>query len=337
MKAVLIPVLCVTLAFWAWAQAPDMDSDGMSDEYETFFGLNPSNAADAALNDDADALINAQEAARSTDPWESDTDADGWLDHADSNALSRAFIGWGEPLFTSGDDYSYVGPAWWTAAFKTDGEWMTNPVAWHVSAAESNGVGSLNVQVDRVLLTNDLRLRLGFFDGTGASLYVDLYDTNALVVASNLFDNLMAGSNCQREVTLNIPFATHAEAIGIHLRRGFGDVTVYESLLYVDRDGDGLDEDQEAQLGTSDLDQDSDGDGLSDFAEVFHHGTGPAMADTDGDGLNDGAEINTHASNPAARDSDQDGIEDGDEVRFGGNPATSNQYATLPFTENSGM
>jgi hypothetical protein len=68
-------------------------------------------------------LLNAEEAARWTDPFEGDTDLDGWKDHADSNALSRAVMMWGHPKFTSGDDYLYTGPAWWLGAFKAGGAW----------------------------------------------------------------------------------------------------------------------------------------------------------------------------------------------------------------------
>ncbi len=58
-----------------------------------------------------------------------------------------------------------------------------------------------------------------------------------------------------------------------------------------DADGDGLDAEQEASLGTSDLSQDSDGDGLSDGQEVSTYRSDPAKADTDGDGFSDGDEV----------------------------------------------
>ncbi|MFC1461126.1 thrombospondin type 3 repeat-containing protein [Verrucomicrobiota bacterium] len=39
------------------ALATDTDNDGMSDAYELFYGLNPTNAADADLNYDEDSLL----------------------------------------------------------------------------------------------------------------------------------------------------------------------------------------------------------------------------------------------------------------------------------------
>lgn len=58
-----------------------------------------------------------------------------------------------------------------------------------------------------------------------------------------------------------------------------------------DRDQDGLDELQEARLGTSDMNKDSDEDGLSDGEEGETYFTDPLDPDTDGDGYLDGAEV----------------------------------------------
>ena len=55
---------------------------------------------------------------------------------------------------------------------------------------------------------------------------------------------------------------------------------------------------------------DSDGDGLSDWDEVFRHGTDPHRADTDGDGLSDGAET-LAGTDPLDADENGDGIPDG--------------------------
>ena len=342
----------------------DSDNDGMSDAYELFYGLNPTNSADADLNYDGDSLNNLQESALLTDPFASDTDRDGFNDAADSNAVSRAYIHFGDPKFTSGDQYSYASPAWLLGVYRNGGDWTTNapPVgepAWHVSSSESNGVGSLNVDLNRSILTNDLVFKMRFFDHTNASLYMDLVDTNATVVAENLFGNLQNGSNAEAVVYLNIPLETYSGAAVIHLRRGLGEVTIYESLLYVDKDNDGLDREQEAQLGTSDSSADSDGDGISDYAEVFVYGTNPLNADSDGDGIPDAWEI-SHGLNPLVNDSsldpdndgltnlqeyeygtdpnnadtDGDGMSDADEIRHGKDPLIYNAYAGLPFAEH---
>ena len=273
------------------AEPTDTDSDGMSDEYETFFGLSPADPGDAALNSDADTLANLAESELWTDPFVTDTDADGWHDGIDSNPLSRVFIDWGRPLFTTGDEYDYTGPAWWLAAYKMDGEWTTNPAAWHVPAAASNGVGVLSVEFDRSLLTNDVVMETYLLDSTNGSLYLDLYDTNLVVVATNLFGDLISGSGDPATLVHDIPLETYPEAFGIQLRRGSGEITVYDSLLYIDKDGDGLDREQEDQLRTSDDDADTDGDGLDDYEEALVLNTDPLLTDTDGDGHWDGREV----------------------------------------------
>jgi len=58
----------------------DDDNDGMLDSWELTYGLNPTDATDAALDDDADGLSNLQEYQHSTDPALWDTDADGMAD-----------------------------------------------------------------------------------------------------------------------------------------------------------------------------------------------------------------------------------------------------------------
>ena len=70
-------------AAWLWAAGEDADGDGMSDVYELFYGLDPNNPADAAVDSDADGLTNANEAVKSTDPFRADTDADGFMDPDD--------------------------------------------------------------------------------------------------------------------------------------------------------------------------------------------------------------------------------------------------------------
>lgn len=83
-----------------------------------------------------------------------------------------------------------------------------------------------------------------------------------------------------------------------------------------DSDDDGLLDGQEVALGTDPLDEDSDDDGLLDGEEAGQGslGTDPIDADTDDDGLTDGAEVDTHGTDPLDADSDDDGLMDGEEV-----------------------
>jgi hypothetical protein len=267
----------------ALAQETDTDNDGLPDVWEIRFGLNPNYAGDATNDVDGDGLTALQEYDLGTDPFLSDSDNDGFEnpafdDSADSNAMSRAWIRWGDPRLTVSNAFDGALPAWVLGAWRENGEFQTNPPAWHVDAAESDGVGRLNVWLDRALVTNDLRYEVQFFAHTNSSLFFDLAGPTNEV--TNLFGNLAAnGTNSAEAVVLDIPLAEHPDMDWLVLRRGAGAVTVYEGLAYTDIDGDGLDADQEAQLGTSDNDTDSDNDGRSDFDEVFVYQSNPTVYD----------------------------------------------------------
>lgn len=58
-----------------------------------------------------------------------------------------------------------------------------------------------------------------------------------------------------------------------------------------DKDRDGIDDQKEKELGTSNRDFDTDGDGLSDSDEIDAWKTDPTKSDTDGDTFNDGYEV----------------------------------------------
>ncbi len=282
----------ILLGLFAMAQQTDSDSDGMSDTYEALFGLDPDDPADAGYDNDSDTLCNLAEYGQTTDPFEADTDGDGFSDAYDSTPVSRAYLDWGNPKFSQGDDHTYTGPAWWFESHRMNGEWSTNePTAWHVAMGASNDIGRLCVSVDRTILTNDAVLELTYFDHTNASLYVDLYGTNGELVVTNMCGNISEGGNMLTNTLIGVPFASLPAAWGIQLRRGYGEVSVYCGVLYVDEDGDGLDREQEAQVGTSDSAEDTDADGLADGFEVLESNTAPTTQDTDADGASDYWEI----------------------------------------------
>ncbi|MCX8023406.1 MAG: hypothetical protein N2745_11620, partial [Syntrophorhabdaceae bacterium] len=58
----------------------DTDGDGMPDDWEVRYGLNPTDGNDASLDKDNDGLTNLEEYSRGTDPTKADTDMDGMPD-----------------------------------------------------------------------------------------------------------------------------------------------------------------------------------------------------------------------------------------------------------------
>jgi len=233
----------------------DSDNDGITDEYEEFFGLDPNAPSDAIDDYDADTLENLAESLLWSDPFMADTDADGWHDGVDDVPLSRVVIDCGDQQFTLGDVYTYTGPAWWLGAIKFGGLWQDD--SWHVPESAERGEGQFVIDLDRSLLASDLVLELDLYDHPNSSLYFDLLDTTHTVVASDCYGNLTVGSDMDVSRKLTIPLESYPDATALKLRRGSGKVTVYQLMLYIDQDGDGLDDDQELQLGSDPLDSNS--------------------------------------------------------------------------------
>ncbi|HAT20354.1 MAG TPA: hypothetical protein DCS85_09395, partial [Verrucomicrobiales bacterium] len=62
----------------------DSDNDGLPDHWETQFGLNPDDPADADDDGDGDGLTNLEELGLHTDPTDDDSDDDGLTDGAEA-------------------------------------------------------------------------------------------------------------------------------------------------------------------------------------------------------------------------------------------------------------
>ncbi|MEM7396468.1 MAG: hypothetical protein AAF492_29400, partial [Verrucomicrobiota bacterium] len=249
-------------------QDRDSDDDGHSDSTEVFGGSNPSEH-DTHLDHDGDQLLNLDESLLWTNPFDGDTDRDGLPDDIDEVPISRAFLDFGDPLFSRDDAHSYVFPPWLAEVRKSGGVWQPDaPSAWHVPATDKKpAMLMLNLSPQPPTGTN-LTLELSYHDHANAELSVYLATPQG-ILQPELFGNLLTGTGEDRKDRFEIPLADHPEATSILLVRTRGAVTIYSGLIYIDEDEDGLDADQEAQWGSSDQDRDSDYDGHSDSTEVF--------------------------------------------------------------------
>lgn len=325
---VLALVLLLRQSSPVLAQEGEVDGGRQLTAWEHLFGMNLDLADEADEDSDKDGLTNKAESDLGTDPLASDTDRDGFLDSQDKAPLSRVYIEWGEPLFTRGDDYSYPAPGWFVGAFQKGGKWKIpenddDPAAWLGGHdGEKAMVGRLVLVINPVMLDTDPVVEVDIEDGPG-ELFAGLMNGGGTLVQDDLEGNLMGGGNGAKKVKFTAPFKENPEAVALVLYRKSGQITVYRTMAYIDEDGDGLDREQEEQLGTSDRKIDTDGDGLSDYEEVFRRGTHPLNADSDGDGIPDGWEV-AHRINPLVDDRnldpDGDGRENWKEFLLGTDP-----------------
>ena len=106
------------------------------------------------------------------------------------------------------------------------------------------------------------------------------------------------------------------------------DVQIYDRVLAAE-DIEFLNSNPGLTLGETGAPADSDGDGLDDQREA-ELGTDPLVADSDGDGLSDGAEVDTHKTNPLSLDTDDDKFGDALEIAEGHDPLDPNSPGGLP-------
>ena len=179
-----------------------------------------------------------------------------WADDLSTNAVTDAWIPWGDFTCVSNEDVLFSPwPDWMVAAFKIGGAWNTNIPAWVVEAGDTNEA-ALNIEVDRIHLTNNVLMQLDYVDHSNATLMLDLYgfpgtnDPNEPFFTSNLFNNLLSGGGGVTSRTFTIPFGLYTNATGIRLRRDAGAMTIFDTLLSSDRDGDGYADSEELAWGS---------------------------------------------------------------------------------------
>jgi hypothetical protein len=158
------------------------------------------------------------------------------VSHSDGPTPTQdcVFIYWGHPGLTFDDEYQYwPRPEWWTGASQLGGHWLTN--GWFVPALAPSNTGRLFIDVEPRSLPpgRAMELEVVLFDQSGATLYADLLDSNDVVLAADLYGNLMAGSNCVMRLSAEVPLDLLKSASSVCLRRGEGEVTVFETLLRV--------------------------------------------------------------------------------------------------------
>ena len=240
--AFLLPAAAVILAgviLIAQTEA-DTDGDGIPNVFEIFFGLTGDASAPEA-DPDNDLMDNAAEKLAWTDPLNADTDFDGFPDGLDTDPVSRAVYLWGDPRFTYGETNAYPRPAWAGHGIALGGSHVEYPGFGHAWVLEPE-LGYLLMPVDRTSQSNDLWIAVSA--NADGFMAVDMLDSNLVSVAPSI-GLAPAGDTW---FTNSIPLSSYpgAHMVSLHVTQGVAHV--FASMLYVDMDGNGFDDAQDAQL-----------------------------------------------------------------------------------------
>jgi len=299
---------------------PDSDGDGDTDGEEVNNGTSPVDPCDPNINAlgtadcDGDGLDNDGEILAGTDNTNPDTDEDGFTDGEEVESGS-------DPLDSCTPDFSAVGTN------DCDNDGLTN--------TDESFYGTDNTNPDT---DGD-----GINDGdevSGGSNPVESCDPDPSAAGANA-DCDGDGLTTEEETTLGTDpnnEDTDGDNItdGDEVNNGSNPLNacdpVSTGLGSDDCDLDGLTNDDELLVGTDPNNPDTDGDGDNDGEEV-NNGTSPidpcdptidavGTADCDGDGLDNDGELlaGTDNNNP---DTDEDGLTDGEEVFGGSDPLDS--------------
>ncbi len=271
---------------------PDDDNDGLSDNIEGQYGLDP-----LSNDSDGDGLTDGFEAFVYMDPLKADTDGDGILDAYEiKNGLNER--GWDTDDDGAGD--------------VEEMEEKTNP---RLSDSFPHGVtydkdldgrpDKEDDDIDGDYLNNatEARYRFSYVDeeyilDPDGDITLNSYsaDTDGGGISDSL--EICMGSN---------PFDS-------------SDDNPYE--FGQDSDEDGIADEAELKLGLDPESEDTDDDGVEDQEELSR-GTDPVNADTDNDGLTDKEEMDDKSgwhSDPLKADTDGDGATDKEEALAGTDP-----------------
>ncbi len=312
----------------------DDDGDGLDNNTETTIGTDPN---DPDTDDDGISDGVEVNGGNPTDPLDTDTDGDGLCDGNSSAAPvgctggeddnGNGFPDGGETNpneVDSDDDGLCDAPAAAASGACSGGEDADSDGAQGASETDPTDADSDDDDLPDGLEVNGGNYANGSTDPLNPDTDGDgLCDGNATAA--------IAGA-CSGSEDANADGSTSGTET---------DPTVFdddEPAPPQDTDDDGLDDDEEAELGTDPLDPDTDGDGIQDGTEVNgQNPTDPLSPDTDADGLCDGSgnvplecrpgedsnnngSVDPGETDPADADTDDGGVTDGVEDGRGTDP-----------------
>ena len=341
--------------------AADVDADGMDDAWETLHGLDPANAADAALDPDGDDLDNLTEYGLGTDPANADSDGDTVPDGIEilsgMDPLAVALQGNGhryeERVAEDAENGTTDG---WSVVAGT-GSALQNtsdpadPDNRVISFATAGSTGEALFRL-AVSPAEQGRFKLSWqlnFTSTYV-VYVSCqtsvghrflaYHSANTVVSGGEYVRVALGATAgidewaafHRDLVADLatgePTAQLQSVDSIYIR-GVGQIDDIVFRAYPDADRDLVPDSVETAAGldpndAADALADLDGDTLANLDE-FYLGTSIANADSDDDGLSDSEEL-AIGTDPTNADTDGDTVMDGTELSSGMDPLTAAVY-----------
>ncbi len=334
-------------------QSDDTDGDGMPDNWEILYGLDP-NINDRNLDKDYDGLINYEEFLLGTIPNKIDTDDDGMSDGWEINN------GW-DPLFaetqfelpyyenfTSFREGSIDDQRRWRIVHE---DWLDITTFALVQNSIKRGdfddyaiqiIPNLkNAAVARAFIAPELpKIWIGFYSilkpnfnfDISNLIDIEIDDDGNIAVWNGVADSWtnvvfnVANDETWDRLTFSLDF--ESKTWDIYLSNsivaaglGFGNFSVnfIQYFKFSGSDVHSLFFDDIFINSFEPDDFDIDNDGLDRETEISI-GTNPYNSDSDGDGLSDGYEFLTSNTDPTISDTDGDGMPDGWEVSNSLNP-----------------
>ncbi|TXC90913.1 VWA domain-containing protein [Metabacillus litoralis] len=150
-------------------------------------------------------------------------------------------------------------------------------------------------------------LKWNAVEGAGYQVKRGLTPSNLDVIAENVTQNSYVDESSKADETYY--YLVTAQKDGKEMYRS----TLVMVKPFVDRDEDGIADEEEAVYQTDADNPDTDGDLLKDGEEVYIHQTNPIKKDTDEDGLSDDYELNVTKTDPNLVDTDNNGTSDANE------------------------
>jgi beta propeller repeat protein len=272
----------------------DSDGDGMLDEWELLYGLDPNNnAGDEGANGDpdGDGLSNIKENEYGTNPLDPDSDNDGLRDG------SEIYLYFLSPNDPDNDDDGL------SDSVETQNRFFYTEVSINETFFDIDGVFNVDTYdwsegIYRAIIFCNV---IGDNNNNSINITVDGFDLT--------YDEIKVGSN----VTYIVDFS-----LGTYFKiestiKEFASTELYLDYMIIEK------------LGTNPVSFDTDQDSLSDLYE-YQQGLSPCNKDTDGDNIWDSTEIEFWRSLGYSEidavemtkeiDVDEDGLIDGIEIIF---------------------